>query len=260
MKTFQRIIILLIFFAIAVFTYGLELRDKYVVPIANYHQVNPDGQSNNLLNVSVVHFEEQLSFLKKHKYNVISLDELVSSIVSRKPLPHNSIVLTFDDGVQDNYLHAFPLLKKYGFTATIFVSPSKVGKKGYLTWEQVREMDKAGITFGSHTLTHAYLPDLPRGGQKKEIFESKKIIERHLGHSINHFCYPKGGFTDEVKTFIRQAGYLSACTTNRGYSRLNRDVYELKRIRFANKYTTPLVFWVKFSGYYNLFRESVSPY
>jgi len=260
MKIFQRVVILLILLGIAIFTYGLELQDQYVVPIVVYHQVAPCGDSGNLLNVTVDHFDEQLSFLMKHKYNVISLDELVSSTKSRKPLPHNSVVLTFDDGTEDNYQYAFAILKKYGFPATIFIIPSKVGKKGYLTWDQIREMDKAGITFGSHTVTHVYLPDLPKGKQKQEIFVSKKIIEHRLGHRINHFCYPKGGFTDDVKSFVRQAGYTSACTTNRGYNRLNRDVYELKRIRFANKYTTPFVFWAKLSGYYNLLRKSVSPY
>lgn len=260
MKKFQRFIIILLLLAIAVFTYGLELRGKYVVPILNYHEVSLNGRQDNLLNVTAKNFETQMSFLKRHKYNVISLDELVSSITSKKPLPRNSVVLTFDDGNADNYEHAFPVLKKYGFPATIFIAVRLIGKKGFLTWEQIVEMEKGGITFGSHTLNHVYLPDLSQSKQKKEIYASKKILERRLGHSVNHFCYPKGGFSNEIKGFVRSAGYVSACTTNRGYDRFNRDVYELKRIRFANKYTMPIVFWAKLSGYYNLFRKPVSPF
>jgi peptidoglycan/xylan/chitin deacetylase (PgdA/CDA1 family) len=260
MKRFQRFVIILILLGIALLTYGLELRDQYVVPIINYHEVGPNVRADNFLNVTVENFEAQMSFLKQHKYNVISLDELVSAIIKRKPLAHNSVVLTFDDGYANNYQYAFPILKKYGFPATIFIAVRLVGKKNYLTWKQIKEMEKSGIVFGSQTLNHAYLPDLSPGRQKKEIYASKKIIERHLGHGINHFCYPRGGFSNEIKELVKRAGYASACTTNRGYHRFNRDVYELKRIRFANKYATPVVFWAKLSGYYNFFKRAVSPY
>jgi len=260
MKIFQRFLIILILLVVAVTTYGLEVRDKYVVPIVTYHKIETDSHPDHLLIVTTEHFEQLMSFLKEKKYNVISLDELVTSIRNKKSLPRNSVVLTFDDGSVDNYENAFPILKKYGFPATIFITPRLIGRKGYLSWDQIKEMDKAGIVFGSHTLSHVYLPGVSRGKQKQEVYVSKKIIERRLGHSINHFCYPKGGFTDEIKGFVRQAGYQSASTTNRGYDRYNRDVYELKRIRFSNKYTTPFVFWAKLSGYYNLFKKPTSPY
>ncbi|MCX5681132.1 MAG: polysaccharide deacetylase family protein, partial [Candidatus Omnitrophica bacterium] len=139
------------------------------------------------------------------------------------------------------------------------IASNFIGKSGYLTWPQIKEMDASGFSFGSHTLSHRYLPDLSDEEQKWEISMSKEVIESHLGHPINNFCYRTGGFNDSIKEQVRKAGYRSACTTNRGYNRLNHDVYELKRIRFSNSDKTPLILWVKLSGYYNLFRKPVNP-
>lgn len=261
MKIFQRIIIVCVFLGVIAAAYGLELKDKYVVPILMYHRVLPDeNREQDRPNVvSVDNFRYQIQFLKKNGYHVISLDELVSAIAQRRQLPRNSVVLTFDDGAEDNYAYAFPVLKEHGFSATFFISPQLIGKKGYLTWGKVKEMDQQGMGFGSHTLAHAYLPALSANEQKREIHASKKIIEGKLRHPVNNFCYPSGGFTPLAKEEVREAGYLSACTTNRGYDRFNRDVYELKRIRIGDKDVTPFFLWVKLSGYYNLFRSLKNP-
>jgi peptidoglycan/xylan/chitin deacetylase (PgdA/CDA1 family) len=262
MRNFQRIAIIVVLCVIVFTTYWVEFQGKYVVPIIMYHSVSSEENlsENKCNSVSEKVFKYQMEFLKRHQYNVISLDALVSAIKERKPLPHNSVVLTFDDGYADNYSCAFPILKQYGFPATIFIAPRLIGNKGYLTWEQVKEMDAGGVSFGSHTLSHAYLPDLSLGQQKREIVVSKKIIENQLGHRINNFCYRSGGFTDLIKEQVRKAGYLSACTTNRGYRRFNRDVYELKRIRLGSKDKTASYLWVKLLGYYNLLRKPVNPY
>ncbi len=260
MKNFQRIIIILIFLAIVAVTYAVELRGKYVVPIVTYHSIATSEREGDGNSVSASNFEYQMAFLKKYKYNVISLDELVSAIRGRKELPHNSVVLTFDDGYVDNYENAFPILKRYKFPATFFIVPRLVGKKGYLTWEQAKEMDTGTINFGSHTYSHCYLPEFSEKEQKWEISASKKMIERRLGHPIHNFCYRTGGFTDFTKSQVQKAGYLSACTTNRGYDRFNHDVYELKRVRFGNNDKTFFVLWGKLLGYYNFFRKPVRPY
>ncbi len=251
--------IVVIFLSLAVVIYSLKLRDQYVVPIVAYSDVRLGSPTSDPRNVALNHFESQMAFLRKYKYRVISLDELVSSITTKKTLPRHSVVLTFDDGKANHYQYVFPILKKYGFPATIFISPWLVGKKGYLTWEQIKDMEKAGIVFGSHTLNHVYLPGLSKNKQKHQISVSKKAIERHLGHAIHHFCYPLGGFTDAIKGFVKDAGYASACTANRGYNRFNRDVYALKRLHFANKNTIPFLLWLKLSGYYHFFEKPVSP-
>ncbi len=260
MRRFQRVVIILIFVGVIAATYGVEFYSKYTVPIIMYHNAEPSERKGALNSVSNKNFEYQMAFLKRHKFNVISLTDLARAIREKRFLPHNSVVITFDDGYADNYHHAFPILKKYGFPATIFIVASLIGHENYLTWDQIKEMEFSGIDFGSHTLTHPYLPDLTRDQQRKEIIGSKEFIESRLGHTIHHFSYPIGGFNEDSKALAEEAGYLSACTTNRGYTRFNEDLYELKRIRFGNKDNVYWNVFVKLFGYYNLFRKPVNPY
>jgi len=239
--------------------FGLWLSDRHVVPIMMYHSVNYETQKN----VNTVHpqnFARHLEFLKKNHYQVISLPELVQAIAAHKPLPRKSVVITFDDGYEDNYTHAFPLLKRFGFPATIFLIADEIGKAGYLTLEQIKEMEKAGVTIGAHTRTHAYLPELSVDRQLEEVTGSKKILEKKLGHPVEHFAYPNGGFSEQIKILVREAGFKAACATNRGYDRLNQDRYELKRIRFGDEDDSDIILFTKLSGFYTTFKKIKSPY
>ena len=100
-------------------------------------------------------------------------------------------------------------------------------------------------------------PELSLAQAQDEIAGSKKIIEDHLGHSIDYFCYPSGGFTEDIKRLVQEAGYKAAVTTNRGKDKFNLDLYELKRIHMNNTddQYSGLILWFKLSGYYNLFRH-----
>ncbi|MDP8266163.1 MAG: polysaccharide deacetylase family protein [Candidatus Aceula meridiana] len=260
MKKFGRILIVIFLIAVVVWTYRVEFSRKYVVPIMMYHNVEDEENVDHLNGTSVVNFDTQMTFLKKWKYNVISLKELVDASTSQNALPHNSVVITFDDGYADNYYKAFPILKRHGFPATIFIVPEDIGKEGFLTWDQTQEMEAFGIMVQSHTLNGSYLPELSEVDQEREIKKSKRVIESKLNHKILFLCYPTGGFTPRVQELAREVGYKAACTTNRGYDRFNRNLYELNRIRFGDKDRFAIILWGKLSGYYNLFRKSVHPY
>jgi len=256
-KQIKKILFVVLPFILVVFFYGIWLSGKYAVPIVMYHSVeNSQGPAGIV--VSPKSFAKQMDYLQKKHYKVLSLDELVSLIKEKKPMPRKSVVITFDDGYENNYLNAYPALKKYGFPATIFVIVDLIGREGYLTWDEISEMEKYGITVGSHTLDHTYLPGVPVEWQEHQIVESKKILEARLGHRVDYFVYPSGGFTEETKAIVKGAGYKGACSTNRGYQTLNKDEYELKRVRFKNTDSTP-AFWAKLSGYYNFFKNPRDP-
>jgi peptidoglycan/xylan/chitin deacetylase (PgdA/CDA1 family) len=234
------------------------LSGRYVVPVMMYHNVGyTDVLKPNT--VSPENFERQMAYLKDHGFHAASFDDFVQSIVGGPALPRKSVVITFDDAYEDNYTHAFPALKKYGFPAIVFAPSDLIGTPGHLTWDQAREMMKGGVTFGSHTRSHAYLPDLPSEDQLDEIRGSKRILEQQLGVSVDFLAYPIGGFNERIKAAVREAGYKAACATNRGYDRYNKDVFELKRVRFSDKDNRKDYLWIKLSGYYNLFREAKSP-
>ncbi|HQO58756.1 MAG TPA: polysaccharide deacetylase family protein [Candidatus Omnitrophota bacterium] len=236
----------------------LWLGNHYTVPIIMYHNIesNPAGKADT---VSPEIFLRQMDFLKTHGYRVISLDNLVRGIQTGHPPGRKSVVLTFDDGYENNYTYVFPLLKRYGFPAMIFISPDFFGEDGFLSLDQILDMQKAGVQFGSHGMSQAYLPDLTDDQRYLEIWESRRILTADLNANVDYFCYPVGGFNDRIKDLVRRAGYQGALATNRGYDRFNKDVYELKRIRFSDKDKSPIVLWAKLSGYYNLFRKFKNP-
>jgi peptidoglycan/xylan/chitin deacetylase (PgdA/CDA1 family) len=160
-----------------------------------------------------------------------------------------------DDGYRDNFIYAYPILKKYGSPATIFLIANNIGTDAnFLNWDEVNKMSKDNISFGGHTKNHVYLPSIENKDiLRDEIAGCKEFIEKHIGIPIGYFSYPRGGFTEKVKLLVKEAGYKAACTTNRGYDILDKnDLYELNRISIRNR-DTSFTLWAKLSGYYNLF-------
>jgi len=238
--------------------YRFWMYPRYTVPILMYHYVNEHPWS---LSVTPQNFDRQMKYLRDHRYHAISLDELVAGLRQGRDFAHNTVVVTFDDGWADLYDNAFSILKKYHIPATIFVITQWTGGSSFLNWDQIREMAQHGIDFGSHMQRHSYIPGLVREGIIAEVTGSKKDLERELKKPANHLCYPSGGFTDEAKEIVREAGYLSAVTTNRGMDRYNHDLYELKRVKVTNSDAVkPFHFWAKLTGYYNLFRRTKPGY
>lgn len=179
-------------------------------------------------------------------------------------IPERAIVLTFDDGFESLFQHGYPILSNYGFTATIFLVAGFCGKRNnwpsqpagipgisLLGWDQIREMDRNGIEFGAHTVNHPALDTLAAEDAKREIFESKDIIENKLGHHIEVFAYPYGRFNPMVKVFVSHA-YKGACSTQVGYASQSSDLFVIPRID-VNYYKSPVLFR-------QLFRYISQPY
>lgn len=249
------------FFLYAVIVAGLYwlINDKYTVPVMMYHNVAESTESRDDT-VSIANFESHLQFLKKRGYRVFSANDLVNGIKAAKRFPHNSVVITFDDGNKNNYTAAFPLLRKYGYSADFFISPGTIGTEGSLTWDDVLRMHQGGMRFGSHGMVQAYLPDVSNEKQLYEILESKRILEEKLKVPVEYYAYPIGGFNDEIKKLLRDSGYKGAFTTNRGADRFDKDVFEINRIRFGDSDTSEFILAAKLSGYYNMFRKLKKSY
>jgi peptidoglycan/xylan/chitin deacetylase (PgdA/CDA1 family) len=233
--------------------YFFYLSPRYTIPILTYHDFNyREG-----IAVAPENFERQMHYLKDRRYNVISLDALIKGRKKGDKFARNTVVITMDDGYKDNFTYAYPVLKKYGFPATIFLIANNIGvDENFLNWDEVREMSGNNISFGGHTKSHVYLPSIKNKDVLwDEIFGCKEIIERHVGIHVDYFSYPKGGFTEKIKTLVKKAGYEAACTTNRGHDILDKnDLYELNRISIRNC-DNSYSLWAKLSGYYNMFRH-----
>jgi peptidoglycan/xylan/chitin deacetylase (PgdA/CDA1 family) len=246
----------IIFFSIFLVNF---IQGKYVVPIVMYHSVNPEASPKNMLAVSTATFERQMQFLKMNHYNVLPLESLATLIKERKKISPRTIAITLDDGYKDNYIYAFPILKKYNLPATIFIILSEVGRPqdDRLSWDEIKIMQDSGIiTFGSHTLGSEPLINIKSEQEiKKQIFDSKKILEEKLGRPISAFSYPEGRFNNKIKQLVMYAGYTVAVATNPGKRFANDDIFALKRLRISANCNNLFIYWVETSGYYNFMRE-----
>jgi peptidoglycan/xylan/chitin deacetylase (PgdA/CDA1 family) len=198
-----------------------------------------------------------MHFLKNQRYNVLSLETVANLIKERKRIPAKTVAITFDDGYKDNYIYAFPVLKKYRLPATIFVIINEVDRDDRLNWNEMKVMQDTGlIAFGSHTLGPKPLVEIESEKEvKRQIFDSKKILEEKLGLPVIAFSYPEGRFNDKIKELVIAAGYRLAVTTNPGKKFANDDVFALKRLRISETARNLFVFWIETSGFYNFIRE-----
>jgi peptidoglycan/xylan/chitin deacetylase (PgdA/CDA1 family) len=186
-----------------------------IVPIVVYHIVRPaypdDSESVKGLAQTPELFDAQMQYLSDAGYHVISFGALEKYLKEGETLPKKPIVISFDDGWTNQILYALPILEKHHFTATFFIFTDPIGKRGFLTWDNLRTIRDAGMSIGSHTLSHPFLTTITNEDILwKEITESKKKLERHLGIVVREFAYPFGFYNPEVVALVKKAGYTSA--------------------------------------------------
>lgn len=233
-------------------------RFSYHLPILGYHRVGL-LRDPHVPTVSAELFERHLQFLARHRYQVIDLEAVATLLDRGQRWPRRHVVITFDDGYEETATIAWPLLKRFGFPATVFVTPAEVGRPGFMTWAQIADVAKDGMTIGNHTMYHSYLPVVKPEQLQEELVESKRCIEAQVGHPVRFMSYPVGGFTPQVQGLLRQVGYRAACTTNRAATINGIDRFALRRVKMTERDRYPWLLWAKVSGYYDCFRRLHEP-
>ena len=218
-----------------------------------YHSIHEEP--DNPYAVSTTTFREQMDFLSKH-LAVVPLEELMTLLRRRTgtsgepPIPPRMVAVTLDDGFSDAYTDAYPTLRALGIPATFFLPVAYVGTDGprpaapglpqsrFLSWEQVREMSREGMAFGSHTLTHPHLTRLPVREARRELEDSRKVLEDQLGLPVRGLAYPYGTFRDfdaRVEQLAAEAGYDWAVTIISGTNRQGADPLALRRTQIMRR-------------------------
>lgn len=214
------------------------------VPILTYHKVSPNPAKGGLgLRVRPKDFDWEMHYLKDSGYHTVDLGAVVDHYKNGRKLPEKPIVITFDDGYRNNYRYAYPILKKYGFTATIFVATKTIGginefdylaniqpKNQMLSWNEIKEMNDSGITIGAHTIDHVRLSKISQSEAKNQILGSKEILEKELKKEVRYFCYPYGDCNQTVAQIVKECGFSAATTTEPGIVESDMNPYLLKRI------------------------------
>lgn len=204
--------------------------DESLIPILMYHHVKNHSDGDNEieqgLSVPIDDFEGQMKALSDAGYKSVGLDKLFFSP------QENKVVLTFDDGYDNNLTNAAPIMKKYGFTGTLFVTTDFVDTARYMSWDDIKKLvTEYGWTIGAHTKSHPNLTSIGIDQAMIEIGDSKKILEENLGVKVFDFSYPAGAHDIGVIDLVRVAGYDYAVTTVGGSHNFKTNPYELKRVR-----------------------------
>lgn len=207
----------------SVITQGIQTR------ILMYHYVRiVDAKKDPLgyrLSITPAEFEAQLKLLQNQGYQGLTMSQVAEGRGGPK-----TVALTFDDGYEDFYTTAWPLLKQYGFTATTYIISGKIGGD-YMTWDQIRELNAAGIEIGAHTVNHIDLAKATPIVQQHEILDSKTTIENNIGVKVGAFCYPSGKYTALTEQIVAADGLKTATTTNPGIVHRGDDPFALHRQR-----------------------------
>ncbi len=179
-----------------------------------YHHVSESTPA--VTSVSPDTFRQHMQYLAKH-HNVLPLQEVIEKLKSNQALPEKTVVITFDDGYNNLYHQAHPILKEFGFTYTIFINPSIIGQASYqLTWQQIKQMNNEGATFANHADQHEHLlKRLPNESDQhwllrvsNNIQTAEQSIQQQLGYSLKYIAYPYGEFDSLLQQKISQLGYI----------------------------------------------------
>ena len=224
------------------------------MPILVYHHIVPghSGADHLSLFASPEAFEQQLRTLRDNGYQSISFDDLADCLEYGLPLPERPVIISLDDGWENQFQYGFPLLQKYGFSATFYVVSGYLGGQNFMTVEQLKTMIAAGMTIGDHTRSHPALPTIASPQRlAEEISGSKSWLEERLHVPITTFAYPYGSYSAATVALVKAAGYRTARTVDSGTHYTVGDLETLAAIvypEFAGHYRDKLELAVREPG------------
>lgn len=225
------------------------------IPVIAYHKIDVPTKDIRVRGAftSPKRFAKQISYLKKQGFVFYTASALIEYYLEHRRFPLKAITLTFDDGWKDNYTNAFPVLREHGIKATIFLVPSCIGQvsskvvaegesaREHLSREDITEMSRHGIEFGSHSVSHGLLHQLAPQEVEYEVEESKRQIENLLQQPCKVFAYPAGFFTVTAHAAVRKAGYIAAFSSVYGPVE-ELDIYALNRTEILRRDRFPFQF------------------
>ena len=200
-------------------------------PILEYHMVteNPRPDAKPYV-VPPEDFAAQLDYLAAEGYTTITPQDYARARKGKQQLPDKPIILTFDDGYEDNWRVVLPMLEERGMKAVFYMVTNSIGQPGYLTWDNLFDMERRGMEIGSHTANHLPLTTLSPEKQREELRLSKLMLEWKGMKTIYSFSYPNGAYDDGIVAMLAEEEYLTAVTGEAGLNTLETNPYLLRRV------------------------------
>ncbi|HVH05404.1 MAG TPA: polysaccharide deacetylase family protein [Myxococcota bacterium] len=208
-----------------------------------YHRLVSEAEyascppTEKIFSMTEARFREQMEYLKREGYHPVSLDAVLDFVERGTPLPHRPVSITFDDGCVSVHDRALPILRELGIPAVLFVTTDPdawcfaLGSNSQrrVTPEEMRALEAGGVAIGSHALTHGALESMDDAGIRKELGESKRWLEGHLGHPVDSFAVPLNWYGPRVKRIAKELGYRSVMTSDNGTIHRDSDPFHLRR-------------------------------
>jgi peptidoglycan/xylan/chitin deacetylase (PgdA/CDA1 family) len=208
------------------------------VPVLTYHRVAPlSAVGLTDLKVDPANFVAELAALSESGYHTIHQSQLFDALYKGTPLPPKPIIISVDDGYVDDVTRILPALERYHMVATFFVITGRTTEPGFLSAEQIRQLDQAGMDVGDHTAHHLDLRALTPSELRSETAGSRQELDRILGHPVYFFAYPFGAFNDAVVAAVKDAGFSMAYTTAGGDSESTSSPLTMPRIHVGRAET-----------------------
>ncbi|HZK08425.1 MAG TPA: polysaccharide deacetylase family protein [Bacteroidales bacterium] len=221
-------------------TTGALQAQSFDIPVFAYHRFGDSRYPST--NVSLSVFESQLKFLADNHYIVLTLGEAVTKWKDGKALPDKAAILTVDDSYLSFYENGWPLLKKYGFPATIFVQTGTIGGIDFISWPQIKEMQKSGIEIGHHSHDHTQFLNLDEKNRitafRNDLAEASNEFQEHLGAKPNVYCYPYGEWTTDMEQVLREAGFEAATVQKSGVFSQGSNTMAIPRFPMGGPFAT----------------------
>ena len=220
------------FLAVIIFFAWIEiLPEPEGFPILEYHTVTKTPvRDSEIYNVPPDEFSAQLDYLQENGYTTITLQDFMRAKRGKQNLPDKPIILTFDDGYEDNFTEMLPILEAHNMTAVIYVVTNFIGKEGYLNLEQLKEMQRRGIEIGSHTADHIPIDKVSNHIRENQIHGSKQFLDWSGLETIYTFSYPNGSVSDDLIEYLKKENFLNAVTGDAGLNNFETNPFLLKRV------------------------------
>jgi peptidoglycan/xylan/chitin deacetylase (PgdA/CDA1 family) len=208
-------------------------RRTLMVPILMYHRIGSSSARTPMmtraLTVPTAVFGAQMRWLERNGFRAITQAQLFDALEHGTQLPARPVMITFDDGYRDVLWNAAPILARLHLPATAYVITGRVSgpDSSFLTWPDLRALERHRIMIGSHTVDHLELTGLSDAAALQELTASRRALEAHLHHPVQWFSYPAGRNSPHVRALVAKAGYVLAVTTNRGALRMTRSPWNL---------------------------------
>jgi peptidoglycan/xylan/chitin deacetylase (PgdA/CDA1 family) len=203
-----------------------------------YHRFGEGGIPST--NIRIEQFEAHLAEIATGKYTVLALPDVVAALRENKPLPDRAIALTIDDAFLSVYTEAWPRLKAAGIPFTLFVATDPVdqGLRGYMNWDQIRDLVRSGVTVGHHTASHLHMPSASRERNAADIAKASRRYREELGFTPDILAYPYGEYGEAVRKSAVEAGFIAAFGQHSGVAYSGHDLHSLPRFALNETYGT----------------------